>query len=124
MYFPVVSVARVLLSWRDCSGVVRDVLFSVDSLARVKFGEKDDYGGCRGGSFFFGTSVSLCVISTMAVSSVISLMILDLSWVISVPTLGLLVAAKAASRISAMRGMYALCMNHYFGYSFARHLWM
>ena len=39
--FPVVSVARVLLSWRYFSGVVRVIFFSVDSLGRVKFGEKN-----------------------------------------------------------------------------------
>ena len=100
------------------------VFFSLDSLGRVKFGEKDESWGCRGGSFFFATSVYLCVISIMDVSLFISLMTLELSWTISVPTLGLVVAAKAASRISAMRGMYDLRMNHSFGYSFARHLRM
>ena len=47
LYLPVVSGARVLLSWRDCSGVLSVVFFSVDSLRRVKFGEKDESGGCR-----------------------------------------------------------------------------
>ena len=102
---------------------MRIVYFSVDSLGRFKFSEKDESWGFRGG-YFFATSVSLCVISIMDVSLFISLMTLELSWTISVPTLGLLVAAKAASRISAMRGMYALRMNHSFGYSFARHLQM
>ena len=40
--FPVVSMARVLLSWRYCSGVVRVIFFSVDSLGRVKLIENNE----------------------------------------------------------------------------------
>ena len=68
--------------------------------------------------------MSLRVLSTMAVSWVISLMTLELSWTISVPTLGLLVAARADSRISPMCGMYTIHMNHSFGSYFFRHLTM
>ena len=49
LYLPVVSVARVSLSWRYFSGVVRVVFFSVDSLGRVKFCEKYESWGCREG---------------------------------------------------------------------------
>ena len=65
--FPVFTGAIVLLPWRDFSGVVGVVFFSVDSLGGVQFGEKGDSWGCRGGSLFFDTSVSLCVISTISV---------------------------------------------------------
>ena len=51
-------------------------------------------------------------------------MTLDSSWTIYVPTLGLLVAARADSRISPMCGMYAIHMNHSFGSYFFRHLTM
>ena len=36
LYFSVVSVAKVLFSWRYCSGFVGIVLFSVDSIGREK----------------------------------------------------------------------------------------
>ena len=68
--------------------------------------------------------MSLFVLSTISVSWVISLMMLDLSWTISVPTLGLLVTARADSNISPMCGMYDLRMNNSFGSFFVRNLWM
>ena len=46
---------------------MRIVYFSVDSLGRFKFSEKDESWGFRGG-YFFATSVSLCVLSTIYVS--------------------------------------------------------
>ena len=44
--FPDVYVAKVLFSWRDCSGVVGIVLFSLDSISEEK-------GGGGGGIGFY-----------------------------------------------------------------------
>ena len=58
LYFHIMSMARVLIPKRYCSGDVRVLLFSVGSVGRVKFGARFESGGCGGGSFFF---IPLCL---------------------------------------------------------------
>ena len=72
-------VGRVLISRRCCSGYVEVLFFSVGSAGRVKFGARDESCGCGGGLFCFAYSVSSFLISTMAISSVITLMMLESS---------------------------------------------
>ena len=61
-------VGRVLISRRCCSGYVEVLFFSVGSVGRVKFGARDESGGCGGGYSCLASSVSLFVLYTMAVS--------------------------------------------------------
>ena len=44
------------------------LFFSVGSVGRVKFGARDEFGGCGGVYFCIASSVSLFVLYTMAVS--------------------------------------------------------
>ena len=56
------SMARVLIPKRYCSGDVRVLLFSVGSVGRVKFGARVESGGCGGGSFFLFLCVFVCTL--------------------------------------------------------------
>ena len=62
LYF---CVDRVLISRIVCSVDVGVLLFSIGSVDRVKFDDRDEPGDCRLGSFCFDYSVSSFVLSTM-----------------------------------------------------------
>ena len=73
--FPIIL--GVLAPRGGCLGVSGVFFFSVGSVGSVRFGARDESGGCGGGWVCFSFSVSSFVISTMAVSWVISLMMLE-----------------------------------------------
>ena len=60
LFLCVISLSGVLIFSRGCSGALWVFFFSVGSVGRVKFGARDEAGGC-GYGFLFLVSLCLCL---------------------------------------------------------------